>query len=230
MPNLYPALERQEVVVHTPRHARSLVELSHAELSRVASTWRERAAAARGTGFRYVQVLVNEGRAAGASLPHSHSQIGWFREHPPAPASERVSREGCGVCELIRGPSSASAVVGEAADADSRVVAFCHPAGRLPYEVFIAPVAHEPEPWEPGHAIESALRMLGQTLHGLHGVEGAVPINAWLHCAAFGGDGHWHLELLPRLTVLAGLELGAGIWINTLAPEEAAERLRDALR
>jgi UDPglucose--hexose-1-phosphate uridylyltransferase len=50
-----------------------------------------------------------------------------------------------------------------------------------------------------------------------------VPLNAWLHEGA-----HWHLELLPRLSILAGLELGAGVYINSLAPEDAAARLREA--
>ncbi len=47
--------------------------------------------------------------------------------------------------------------------------------------------------------------------------------NLWLHA-----PGHWHLELVPRMTVPAGLELGAGIYVNTVAPEDAAERLRTA--
>ena len=55
-------------------------------------------------------------------------------------------------------------------------------------------------------------------------MEGPVPLNAWLH------DGvHWHLELLPRLSVLAGLELGAGIYVNAVPPEEAAARLRERM-
>ena len=56
-----------------------------------------------------------------------------------------------------------------------------------------------------------------------HAVEGAVPLNAWVHDTA-----HWHIEVLPRLSVLAGIELGAGIYVNALPPEEAAERLRGA--
>jgi UDPglucose--hexose-1-phosphate uridylyltransferase len=52
-------------------------------------------------------------------------------------------------------------------------------------------------------------------------LEGPVPLNAWLHAGA-----HWHVELLPRLTVFAGLELGAEIYVNPLRPEEAAARLR----
>ena len=48
-----------------------------------------------------------------------------------------------------------------------------------------------------------------------------MPLNAWLHDAE-----HWHIEVLPRLSVLAGIELGAGIYVNALPPDEAAARLR----
>jgi UDPglucose--hexose-1-phosphate uridylyltransferase len=224
VPNLYPALERQEVVIHTPRHARSLVELELGELSNVAGAWTSRAEAARSEGFGYLQVLVNEGADAGASLPHSHSQLAWFREQPPEPASERTSAGDCAVCELLSDSSTTRQLT--LADADNAILALCHPAGRAPYEVFVAPYAHEPGPW--GMPLEMALDLAVFALRRLHEVEGPVPINLWLHCAPFGGDGHWHLELVPRLTVFAGLELGAGVYVNTLPPEEAAERLRGA--
>ena len=67
----------------------------------------------------------------------------------------------------------------------------------------------------------SALRLLAELVRRLHALEGPVPLNAWLE----HDDRDWRLVLLPRLTILAGLELGAGIFVNTLPPEEAAERL-----
>ena len=89
VPNLYPAFERQEVVVHTPEHVRTIAELSGEQLALVADAWQARAAAAHAEGFAYVHALVNEGKTAGASLPHTHSQLVWLREPPPA-----VVREG----------------------------------------------------------------------------------------------------------------------------------------
>ena len=71
------------------------------------------------------------------------------------------------------------------------------------------------------------MRLLGEMLRRLRAIEGDIALNAWLHSSAFGSTtGHWHLEVLPRTTVAAGLELGAGIYVNPLPPEEAAERLR----
>ena len=75
VPNLYPVFEHHEVVISTPRHVRSVAELNEDEVEGVAVAWRERARAAREAGFRYVHALLNEGREAGASLPHSHTQL-----------------------------------------------------------------------------------------------------------------------------------------------------------
>jgi UDPglucose--hexose-1-phosphate uridylyltransferase len=220
VPNLYPALERQEVVVSVPRHARSLAELTDEELDRVVLAWRERAEAAGRDGFGYLHALLNEGREAGASLPHSHTQLVWLREAPELVLRERTQRGACGVCELLERDDL---VVGERDD----LVALAHPAGRLPYETLIAPRRHEPDGFG-SEGLETAIGLLAETVRRLHALEGPAPLNAWLHTASFSSDdGHWHLELLPRLTVFAGVELGAGIYVNSLPPEDAAAALRE---
>ena len=194
VPNLYPALERQEVVVHSRHHARSLAELEGDEPQLAAEAWQRRAAAVPG----YVHALVNEGREAGASLPHSHSQLVWLPEPPPPRARPRL----------------------EQFFARDGLVAGCPWASRLPYETVIAPA----EPDSTGiqsDLLPAALSLLTEIVRRLHGVEGPVPLNAWLE----HDDRDWRLVLLPRLTILAGLELGAGIFVNTLPPDEAAARL-----
>jgi UDPglucose--hexose-1-phosphate uridylyltransferase len=213
VPNLYPAFERQEVVISVPRHARSLAELDNVELAAVAAAWRARAEVARADGFAYLHALLNEGRPAGASLAHSHTQLVYLREVPELAAAERTRRGDCGVCELL---ADDAYVVAERDD----VVCLAHPAGRLPYEVLIAPRRHEDGGFE-SPALPVALGLLGEAIRRLHAVEGPVPLNAWLH-----DNGHWHLELLPRLSILAGVELGAGIYVNALPPEDAAAALR----
>jgi UDPglucose--hexose-1-phosphate uridylyltransferase len=206
VPNLYPALERQEVVIHAPRHVESLAHLTPEELRRIAEAWSLRAAAARDEGFPYLHAFVNEGAAAGASRPHSHSQLAWLREPPPAVRDETG--------ELRIDPGL---VVTER----DGVVAAATWAGRLPYECVIAPAEPETGAFE-SPLLPTALELLGDLVGRLRKLEGDVPFNAWLH------DGpRWHLELVPRLSVQAGLELGAGISINSVAPEDAAERLRD---
>ena len=194
VPNLYPAFERQEVVVHSRRHIRSLAGLEDDEPELIAEAWRRRAAAEPG----YVQVLVNEGRQAGASLPHAHSQLVWLADPPPSRVRPRL----------------------EPFATESGLVAGCPWASRVPYETVIAPA--EPD----GSGLESellprALRLLAEVVRRLHALEGASPKNVWLEHDA----DDWRLVLFPRLTVLAGLELGAGIFVNSLPPEEAARRL-----
>jgi UDPglucose--hexose-1-phosphate uridylyltransferase len=207
VPNLYPAVERQEVVVHTPEHVRSIAELPDEQLELVAKAWRLRAGAAREEGFPYVQALVNEGRAAGSSVPHTHSQLAWLRETPPVPAAERD------VSDLLTGE-----VVLEGAG----LVLLCPWASRLAYEMLIAPTAPEAGAFD-STLLAPALVLAAEAARRLRAIEPEAAFNLWLHDVAW-----WHLELVPRLSVLAGLELGAGIYVNTVAPEEAATRLRGA--
>jgi UDPglucose--hexose-1-phosphate uridylyltransferase len=97
-----------------------------------------------------------------------------------------------------------------------------HPAGRAPYELLVAPAEHDERGLE-SPLLEGVLHALARALRRLHAAEGRVPLNAWLHTEA-----HWHVEVVPRLTVFAGVELGAGIYVNPLPPEEAARALRRA--
>jgi len=201
VPNLYPALERQEVVVHGPDHRRSLGELDDATLDLVAEAWQRRARDVGGTVFP----LVNEGHEAGASLPHSHSQLAWLPGPPPALAAERGAPSGEVVLER------------------DGLAAVCPHASRTPYEVAVAPLAPERAGLE-SDLLGAGLRLLGELVRRLNTVRGGpTPLNAWLH------DGrHWHLELVPRTTRLAGLELGAGVYVNPVPPERAAAELRAA--
>jgi UDPglucose--hexose-1-phosphate uridylyltransferase len=205
VPNLYPAFERQEVVVHTPQHARSITELSNEALALVADAWRTRAEAARAEGFAYVHAIVNEGRAAGASLPHTHSQLVWLRE-PPPPVLREGEMEGVTDGELVL-------------ERDG-VVAICPAVSAEPYEMRVAPAERERDAFS-SLLLPHALIVAGEAIRRLRAVEPGAPANLWLH------DGPWwHLDVVPRLTVAAGIELGAGIHVNPLPPAEAAARLR----
>jgi UDPglucose--hexose-1-phosphate uridylyltransferase len=195
VPNLYPAFERQEVVVHSRRHVRSIAELEDADLELVAEAWQRRAKTEPG----HVFPLINEGREAGASLPHSHSQLVWLPDPPrprERPRGETVLEEG-------------------------GVTAVCPWAARVPYETVVGPVESDADALT-SPRLAAALRLLADIVRRLHTLEGPAPLNAWLESGRTG----WRLVLFPRLTVLAGLELGAEIFVNTLPPEEAAARLR----
>jgi len=218
VPNLYPIFDQHEVVVSTPRHVRSFAELTEDETATVAIAWRERAQAASDAGYGYVHALLNEGREAGASLPHSHSQLAWLPEAPPAVVAEAEGDE-CAVCaELEAALASGERLVLER---DGLVLVAAY-GGRLPYELLLAPREHPAGGGFESELLAPALAMVSEALRRLHAVEGPVPVNAWLH-----DTGHWHIEIMPRLTVFAGIELGAGIYVNLLPPEQAATTLRD---
>jgi UDPglucose--hexose-1-phosphate uridylyltransferase len=188
------------VVVHTPDHRTSFADLADDEVTLVAEAWEERTRTARAEGFPYVHALINEGRAAGASREHTHSQLVWLREPPPAVRDEWLD----GLDEILA--------------RDDLVVArrngltlTVHPAGAAPYEMLVAGDGD----------LGDALALLRHGVERLRAIEGEIPWNAWLHAAS-----RRHLHLVPRLTVQAGVELGAGIYVSTVMPEEAVLRLR----
>lgn len=182
-------------MIHTPDHVRTFSELDDERLADVAEAWESRMAAFPGEP---VLALVNEGRLAGASLPHSHSQLVWtelpderLEELPALLEPLPVQRRG-------------------------GVVGAVHPMGAGPYECLIAPDGGEGQ-------LADGLVLLRDLVRRLRSAEGERPWNAWFHAGP-----PWHLHLVPRLTALAGIELGAGVHVNVLPPEQAAERLRDA--
>lgn len=198
VPNLYPALDRQEVVVHGPQHVHSIAELSDATVDRVAEAWQRRAHDAGGICFPF----INEGHDAGASLPHSHSQLAWLPAWPPAAAAEHGLPD---VVPVLRRDG---------------LVAGCPVASRVAYELLVYPETPEPAGLR-SDLLGPALRLVAALARRLHVIRGGfVPINVWLHEGA-----HWHLEVFPRTTRLAGLELGAGVYIDPVAPETAAAEL-----
>jgi UDPglucose--hexose-1-phosphate uridylyltransferase len=201
VPNLYPALERQEVVIHGPTHVHSFGQLADGTVDLVAEAWQRRARDVGGTCFP----ILNEGREAGASLPHSHSQLAWL----PGPAPSAIAERGM--------PEVLEVLVRDG------VTAGCPTVSRVPYEVLIAPSQAEADGLR-SDLLAPALRMLAEIVRRLQQVRGEalVPLNAWLHEGP-----HWHLELFPRTTRLAGLELGAGVYINPVPPERAAAELRN---
>ena len=219
VPNLYPVFDRHEVVISTPRHVRSFDELTAQEIEGVAEAWSERARTANADGYGYVHALLNEGREAGASLAHSHTQIAALAEPPPAVRAEEPEGGDCAVCAHLAREREGPLAIEER---DGLLVLAAY-GGRLPYELVIAPLEHPSTGAFESELLPRALERLADAIARLHAVEGQIPLNAWLH-----DTHHWHVELVPRLTVMAGIELGAGYYVNSLRPEDAAETLRAA--
>jgi UDPglucose--hexose-1-phosphate uridylyltransferase len=218
------------VIVHTPRPLSSLAELDVEQLETAMGVWRERmrvnAAAAE-----YLHLIVNEGREAGASLPHTHAQLYALGFVPAAIARERERftawhdrTQGRNLLEdmlqeEVRLRERVIAV-------DSEAVALCPYAARVAFQVQIVPRRPRAR-FEDDGPLGAALLL--DVLRRLQAVLGGVPpLNLWVRTAPRGTENFcWRIELLPRLGQPAGLELGTGLNLNIVPPEVAAQRLRD---
>jgi UDPglucose--hexose-1-phosphate uridylyltransferase len=225
-----PAEGAHEVVIHGPDHYVSVAELDQRTRAVVVRAWRARLARWDGEPLGAVIVIGNEGREAGASLEHSHSQVFATVLRPDLVQAEvdRLGGEDCAACDLVAAERKHDdRVVADAAG----LLTVCPWASAMPLETLIVPDRHLAR-FQDGddagdHAVAEAL---AEVVARLGAVVGHIPAwNVVLHSAPPGvGDFHWHLHVYPRLTTLGGFELGAGVLINVVDPDQAAERLRTA--
>src|SRR3954467_8695953 len=250
VPNLYPALEpdpriperdaqpdlftaipasgHHEVIVNAPDPVHSLGELSAEQVALAMDAWRLRMRAYSGSA--YVHLIVNERTEAGASLPHTHAQLYALDFVPAAIARER-ERFGAYATRTMGGNLLAH-LVQEEARRRGRVVAIDDEAvclapfgARGPYQLMIAPRRPRPR-FEDDGPTRPAL--LPAALGRRAGALGAPPpLNMWVRPAPAGADHFcWRIDIMPRLTHLAGLELGAGLHLCIVSPEQSAAQLR----
>ena len=224
------AVGGHEVVVNAPEHVTAMAELGEERFAGAIATWRERMRAHADAA--YVQVVVNEGSTAGASLPHTHAQLYALPFVPPAIARERERAGAYG--ERTAGGSLLSDVLAEEVRRRERLVAIdeeaaliCPWASRSPYELRVVPRAAEASFAESAGGaamIRTAMRALAERF------DDPPELNLWVVTAPRGAEQfHWHVDIAPRLTVKAGFELGTGVDINIYPPERAASDLREAL-
>lgn len=227
-----------ELIIETPRHHLSLSELSGKQVEDLFWAFRDRVVDLRRDGrFRYILLFKNHGEAAGGMLEHTHSQLMGLPVVPIAVQEELDGarrhydyKERCIYCDVLRQDlQDGSRVVLE-----TDYVAAIQPyAPRFPFETWLIPRIHVSHfensdaaviagmAW----ALQTTVRKLEKVLEFpaynmvLHSSPVQEPALAWYH---------WHLEIIPRLTRIAGFEWGTGFHINPTPPEEAARFLRDA--
>jgi UDPglucose--hexose-1-phosphate uridylyltransferase len=225
-----PAVGAHEVLINSPRHVTAMAELDEGQFGAAIATWRERMRAHADAS--YVQLIVNEGGGAGASLEHSHAQLYALPFVPAAVARER-ERAGA-YAERTAGSGLLSDVLVEEVRRGERLVSIdeeaaliCPWASRSPFELRVIPRRQGArfEDDEGGAAmIRTAMRVLAERF------EGPPELNLWIRTAPHGADQfHWHVDIAPRLTIKAGFEMGTGVDINIYPPERAASDLREAL-
>jgi len=256
VPNRYPALmiegdlDRQaegiydrmngvgahEVVVETPDHDRVLSDLSDAEVADVLFAFKARVIDLRNDQrFRYILLFKNHGAAAGATLDHTHSQLIALPVTPRQVAEEIEGarrhyehRERCIFCDIVgQERKDRSRLIYE----NEEFVAFAPWAPRSPFETWIVPKRHESNfEAEPRERLGLCAQALRSILRRVQAALGQPAYNFMVHTNplrdASSASYHWHIEVMPALTQLAGFEWGSGFHINPVPPEEAAEFLR----
>ncbi len=227
-----------EVIVESPRHEADLNDLSTSELASVLGVYRDRLRHwASDNRIRHCSLFKNVGFEAGASLEHVHSQLVALPFVPEVIQAELrgaqrhfQTHRKCVFCRLLAEERRLGVRI--VAEEDS-MIAFCAYAGRQPYEIWIMPTTHAAQFHEIDDQLAMSLaRLLQQVLARLREQLSPLSYNLVLHTLPYDGATdqyyHWHWELIPRSSHLAGLEWGAGVHINSLSPERAARFLRDA--
>jgi UDPglucose--hexose-1-phosphate uridylyltransferase len=233
MPQLFtarPAVGAHEVIINSPKPVSALVDLAPEELETAMDAWRMRMNAQQDAS--YTHLIVNEGASAGASLPHTHSQLYALPFVPAAVARER--ERFTAYFERTQGRNLVGDLLQDEVRLRERIVAIdseavviCPFASRMPFEMMLIPRTPRGRFQEDGPL---GAKLLHEALSRLQAALGGLPpLNMWVRTAPSGaGDFCWHLDVLPRLAQLAGLEMGTGVSLNIVPPETAAAQLRDA--
>ena len=228
--NARPATGAHEVIVNGPQPVATLAELPLEQVITAIDVWRERMRTHADSP--YVQLIVNEQSEAGASLEHTHAQLYALDFVPAAVARER---ERCGAyATRMMGQNLLGDLVAEEVRLRERVVAIDEEAvlmapyaSRLPFQLMLAPrrprARFEDQGPTGAALLHDGLRRLARHLGA------SPPLNLWIRTAPRGADHFcWRIDVLPRLTHLAGLELSTGLSLNIVAPEHVATELRAA--
>jgi UDPglucose--hexose-1-phosphate uridylyltransferase len=237
--NRYPAVAgdtgQHDVVVLTPHHDRPLADLDPTAVAEALGAIQIRFRQLDADpDHRAALFFVNVGAGAGASLSHPHGQIlatpvvpAVLRTEVAAQVARRRDRGTCLVCDL----HARARQEGRQILATEEAAVFVPYASRFSFEMVVLPAAHAPRFTDAGPATLAAVASaLVAACGALRAAADDPPYNLVLHSAPRGvQDFHWHLELLPRLTPLAGFETGTGFHINPFLPEAAAEALRHAV-
>jgi UDPglucose--hexose-1-phosphate uridylyltransferase len=227
-----------EVIIETPAHRLDLGQLPVAEIEDVLWSYHDRIQdLKKDPRFRYILIFKNHGAEAGASMEHTHSQLIALPIVPLNVAEELGGaaqyfryKERCVYCDLIvQETSDQTRLVAENED----FLTVCPFAPRFPMETWILPKRHDAHFEEATkHEYRNLARALQDILQRLNRALDRPPYNYVIHTAPVsGGDRgsyHWHVEVMPKLTHVAGFEWGTGFYINPMRPEDGARHLRAA--
>ena len=227
-----------EVIIETPDHSATLATLPAKRIEDVLWTFRDRILdLKKDRRFKYILIFKNHGEAAGASLEHSHSQLIALpiipinvNEEIDGAKQYFIYKERCVFCDVIRQESESGVRVVAENDDFTTLAPY---APRFPFETWILPKRHESH-FEDADAptLENLAWILRTTLRKIDKVLERPAYNFIIHSAPVQDAAlphyHWHIEIIPKLTKVAGFEWGTGFYINPTPPEESAKFLREA--
>jgi UDPglucose--hexose-1-phosphate uridylyltransferase len=228
-----------EVIIETPEHSLTLATMPVRRVEDVLWAYRDRILdLKKDRRFKYILIFKNHGEAAGASLEHTHSQLIALPVVPKRVHEEVDSakdyynfKERCIFCDIIRQELEDTVrVIAE----NQAFITLAPYAPRFPFEMWIVPRVHQSAFEESQkHEFEQLAAMLKDMLMRLDKVLDSPAYNYIIHTSpapeVSNDYYHWHLEIMPKLTKVAGFEWGTGFYINPTPPEESAKFLREAL-
>ena len=224
-----------EVIIETPDHYSTIEELELGKLELVFRAYRDRILdLSQDKRFKYIIVFKNFGKSAGASLEHSHSQLIALPVIPNRIQEELDGclryydyKERCAFCDIIhQEQSQMERIVWE----NDEFITICPFASRAPFEMVVMPKRHQSRFVSMDDAQFHALtELFSETMRRLNAVVPGVAYNYMLHTAPINQDAlehyHWHIEIMPKLTTIAGFEWGTEFYINPSPPEDCAQIL-----
>ncbi len=245
-PNKYPALNEKtnigvlknkfpdivegygfhEVIAETPSHEKDIYSMNKDELLLVLKMYRKRYKILKEKkNIKSVFIFKNHGKAAGASLSHSHSQILALPLVPPFIEEETKmikKAKSCIYCRLIEKAFEGNRVLLES----SGFIVFAPYASEYPYQLLILPRIHQPffEEVEDEQLLVLS-DVIKEVFDRFKKLLGDIPFNYFFNTPTLE-KGHWNIQIMPKLTITAGFEKGTGISINPIPPENAVMELK----
>lgn len=224
-----------EILVESPVHEETLATMPLKQIEAILRNYQCKYGYWRNDPrISYLSIFKNHGKQAGASLKHPHSQLVATPLVPPRVASELEEAKEyyelnnrCIICDTVEiEKKSKKRIVAE----NDNFVAYMPFAPRFPYETLIVPKRHSAtyEEIKKGE-VEGLAKMISNLFKRYDKLLFDPPFNYILHVAPLRTPGllyfHWHIEVILRLSQPAGFEWGSGVYINSVAPEEAAKQL-----
>lgn len=234
-----------EIIIDSPEHNKQPEDIGAEQVLRIIRVYRERVAdLEKDQRLRYILIFKNSGKGAGATYSHPHSEImatpiipKLIKEELDGAKQYFAYKERCIFCDIMREESR----LGDRVITETReFFAFSPFAPKFPFQCWILPKKHGCAFQDIGEGeMEDLSLMLYTVLKKMRRILGDSPYNYFIHTApnriprrnhwhTLGDDFHWHIEIMPRLLMTSGFELGSDFYVLTTSPEDAAKYLREA--